>query len=960
MDSFALSTSTPLDQSDHWYWANSSSADLRDSTNEARLDWLNISTSAEGQCLALKSFSGVSSDCTSNKSYVCEYPCQTYLNGQRLEVISPNFPNYYPSNTDCEWFIDVGTGTAVLQFQTLYMEESIPDCHFDAVEIYEDRNSVNLLGKFCGSSMPSHYIRSPSRYMYIKMVTDSSDQYSGFKALVQSSLVPIETRLEAPQGVVSSPSYPSDYPNNLNMAWMIDVQSGDINLVFTQFSLEPGNGSSCDTDSLTVRSGSRDGMIVGIYCGAEIPQNISSSTGILHLTFKTNSAQTYAGFRAIFWSSDESCIHIIKQESGEIESFMYPSYFSGKCTWYLDVIEGTTRINFYALPYSMPFHLMSYSSCSSSRLEIYDGRSSQTSSNPFRWYCGEEPRFNLTVPSNYVILTFMTATTGRRYSSQRFKASYRSSTNCSYSLTASNGTVTSPEFPSYYDPYSNCSWLINVLSGRVTLLFDSFALEEAEKCSKDRFEIYDGNSTKARNLGLYCGYSKPHSIISTGPQLFLTMTSDATGGSVGFSAQFWSSDLPCPMWGIRDITTTKFGNICYGLLESTKSWMDARDYCESHNSSLVRFESRAEFNAISQWLYSVLGLSLSTRVWTSAYQRTSSANVWYWSTIDGDIPLTNDENNELWAADEPSTSGTSYMLSDGLYAFDSSYPYSFSLCEEKTNGSSVRHLANGCSPPPNIRYGAYSPPLTAYADAANITFSCYDGYLLEGNDTLICNSGLWSAHIPTCTFITPSKPPVTPALRACSSPPSLQNGQFYPNLSVYFHGAQLHPQCSPGFTYNGDQLLNCSDGRWIGTMPRCEAVDLSECLPPTNLSYYKLEPVKDTYSNGDQVTLYCISQTDISLKSRTLICLQGRWLATLPFHECPGSGGVESMVQTTPTNDGRYNKLLGGTVVLIIILVIVVLSMVGVKLVKYYRNREQKSSPLLEMEYHEVDPIGIS
>lgn len=64
--------------------------------------------------------------------------------------------------------------------------------------------------------------------------------------------MPTQSVIEAPHGVITTPEFPGFYPNNANMAWLVRVDHGSINLVFTDFDLEPGNGSNCSNDSLEV------------------------------------------------------------------------------------------------------------------------------------------------------------------------------------------------------------------------------------------------------------------------------------------------------------------------------------------------------------------------------------------------------------------------------------------------------------------------------------------------------------------------------------------------------------------------------------------------------------------------------------------------------------------------------------------------------------------------------------
>lgn len=88
----------------------------------------------------------------------------------------------------------------------------------------------------------------------------------------------------------------------------------------------------------------------------------------------------------------------------------------------------------------------------------------------------------------------------------------------------------------------------------------------------------------------------------------------------------------CTHWGITNVVTKIFNGTCFGFLKSSKSWTNARTFCEQRNSSLVRFETEAKFNAIKEWVFGELGY---TAVWTAGYRRTVGTSNWFWSTLHG-------------------------------------------------------------------------------------------------------------------------------------------------------------------------------------------------------------------------------------------------------------------------------------------------------------------------------------
>jgi len=86
-----------------------------------------------------------------------------------------------------------------------------------------------------------------------------------------------------------------------------------------------------------------------------------------------------------------------------------------------------------------------------------------------------------------------------------------------------------------YEDNANCSWLIAPDDGveSVTLSFNRFDL-----ASGDEVKVYDGNSASAPLLGTYTGSSVPSDVSSTGPEMFVTFTTDGSGTAQGFLAEY--------------------------------------------------------------------------------------------------------------------------------------------------------------------------------------------------------------------------------------------------------------------------------------------------------------------------------------------------------------------------------------------------------------------------------------
>ncbi len=104
--------------------------------------------------------------------------------------------------------------------------------------------------------------------------------------------------------------------------------------------------------------------------------------------------------------------------------------------------------------------------------------------------------------------------------------------------TASNGTISDGSGASYYGNDSDCDWLISVSGAdSITLDFSEFVT-----ASGDVVTVYDGTNATATELGQFSGdlTSSLPVVTSTGPNMFITFTSDGSGMEQGWSADYYS------------------------------------------------------------------------------------------------------------------------------------------------------------------------------------------------------------------------------------------------------------------------------------------------------------------------------------------------------------------------------------------------------------------------------------
>lgn len=166
--------------------------------------------------------------------------CGGLITSTKGSISSPNYPNSYAHNAQCEWRISVNEGSAIeIIFTDLDMETQ-SECKYDYLEIFDGSDaSSRSFGKFCSSESHPMHIVTMGNHALIRMNTDDSHAGRGFYL---KYAIHCNRTISMDSGVIESPSFPLDYPSNLDCAWIISVSKGNkINMQFSHFYLENDN-----------------------------------------------------------------------------------------------------------------------------------------------------------------------------------------------------------------------------------------------------------------------------------------------------------------------------------------------------------------------------------------------------------------------------------------------------------------------------------------------------------------------------------------------------------------------------------------------------------------------------------------------------------------------------------------------------------------------------------------------
>ncbi|KAM7237074.1 hypothetical protein CapIbe_011318 [Capra ibex] len=459
--------------------------------------------------------------------------CGGELSGDMGSFSSPGYPNRYPANRECIWYIHTAPGSSIQLTIHDFDVEYHASCNFDVLEIYggPDFRSPRI-AQLCvqRSSENPMQVSSTGSELAIRFKTDSSINGRGFNVSWRAVPGGCGGIFQAPSGEIHSPNYPSPYRSNTDCTWVIQVEKHHrVLLNFTDFDLEPQDSCVLAFDGVS----SATARLAGVCGRQQLSNPIISSGNSLFLRFQSGPSRQSRGFRAYFRQACGG--HILTDSVDTISSPLFPNNYPNNqnCSW---IIQAQPPFNHITLSFSH-FVLESSTPCTRDFVEVLDGSHDNA---PLRGrYCGPSLPHPITSFSNALVLKFVSDST---VNFGGFHATYAASTSaCGGIFHMAEGIFNSPGYPEVYPANVECVW--NVVSSpgnQLQLSFIAFQLEESQDCSRDFVEIREGNAT-GRLVGRYCGNALPLNYSSAlGHILWIRFVSDGSGSGVGFQAAFAS------------------------------------------------------------------------------------------------------------------------------------------------------------------------------------------------------------------------------------------------------------------------------------------------------------------------------------------------------------------------------------------------------------------------------------
>lgn len=345
-------------------------------------------------------------------SDVCEH--EININIGIDTITSPDYPEHYPSNANCSWKLIAPIDQKIrIVISKLVIEESV-GCSYDYLIVHDgpDQHSP-VLQRFCGQATAT-VLETSANNAFIKFVSDDNYEEQGFALdyLLQTDSSCNSSLLVEGEGIVTSPNYPSNYPDGMN-CW-IHIRTADdtaqIAYAFPVMDLEPS--SICEFDYVAVYDGNNpDAEKVNHLCQDSLSRSAISSGSELLVHFSSDHLLNSRGFVMKYSVTTDfnpeltgdygECSWEIEFLNGTIASPGFPENYENEqeCQFTLEVPPGQ-KVQL-TVKY---LDLQEGDECEFDYLEIRDGRNEE--SNIIDVFCGRKQETVVTSSENYMYVYF--------------------------------------------------------------------------------------------------------------------------------------------------------------------------------------------------------------------------------------------------------------------------------------------------------------------------------------------------------------------------------------------------------------------------------------------------------------------------------------------------------------------------------------------------------------------------
>ncbi|KAG8580046.1 hypothetical protein GDO81_007106 [Engystomops pustulosus] len=195
------------------------------------------------------------------------------------------------------FYLIQSTYKVLLQLAEINLPSS-PDCIHGYIKIYDgvSTSSPVFLKKTCGKVVVPPLTSSGN---LILIEIGKTQPFARMRFIAIYETVKYGATIMTENEILSSPGFPSFYPNNANLYYSIVAPVGNrVSLNFTFFKMPPS--PMCFVDHLTIYDGPAiNSQVLGTFCGAvAAPTSFISTGNVVVLHFQSGDTKGYNGFIA--------------------------------------------------------------------------------------------------------------------------------------------------------------------------------------------------------------------------------------------------------------------------------------------------------------------------------------------------------------------------------------------------------------------------------------------------------------------------------------------------------------------------------------------------------------------------------------------------------------------------------------------------------------------------------------
>ncbi|XP_076655704.1 cubilin [Halictus rubicundus] len=447
------------------------------------------------------------------------------------KIASPLYPNSYPLNSECVWFMRNSPGNRLkITFSEFELQQS-DNCDLDYLEVRENNGIGKLLGVFCGTT--TEPIES-SASVWMKFKSDGDGVGKGF---VADYAYEGGNELTGPTGRITSPLYPLPAKIEGITTWRITVEFQQLVRIEVKGMFIENYGRDCYS-SLKVYDGyNNEAPIILTACGMDTPEPVTTSSNVAFIEFDIEMIRLGCWFD-LAWiqvpmveegvdtdTQLDNCTELINLESTvslDVHSPGWPNGYDSnlECTWVFTSAPG-----WHIVLRLLILDLEEMNDCTADYLSVYDGDALNAPENAHlleRMCYSNSSYTRLQTTDNVMTVKFVS---DGYLNKTGFNAFVRR--ECGGKMHGPNGEITVD--PHVLNKGSRswhmlCEWVVKVKPGRTIKVQVTETSEESNvNCAENYLLLKDGDETSSRLVGdgNYCGNVQPPILTTTGNLLYV-------------------------------------------------------------------------------------------------------------------------------------------------------------------------------------------------------------------------------------------------------------------------------------------------------------------------------------------------------------------------------------------------------------------------------------------------------